>query len=99
MGLYNLLAVIIAVLLFVSGGCAPLELGKSDFVTRRNAEVGSQFLPSGLPPPIQTTPLENGKTYYLFLDKETSCRWSYEIDEKTGRVEFWQYEGNPNLCR
>lgn len=99
MDLYNLLAGVIVFLLVSAYGCAPLAPGKSDFVTRRNSEIGSQFLPAGLPPPVQTLPLENGKTYYLFLDEETGCRWSYEVDEKTATVEFWQYEGNPNLCR
>lgn len=92
-------ALIIAVFLLAAGGCAPLALDNNDFLSRRNAEIGNRFAPSDHPPPIQTTPLENGKMYYLFQDKETGCRWSYEIDGKTSKVEFWQYEGNPNLCR
>lgn len=92
------LAVLLLFALALTAGCAPLEQRRQDFIDRRNAEIGNKFAQANLPAPVKITPLENGKTYYLFEDKESGCRWSIEVDEQSKTIDFWIYEGNPNLC-
>lgn len=92
------LAVLLVFLLIIPGGCATIEQRKADFIARRNSQIGTPFSTAGLPDPIEVKSLGNGKTYYLFEDQKTGCRWSCEVDAEKGIIEYWLYEGNPNLC-
>jgi hypothetical protein len=92
------LTILLALLLIIPWGCAPLEQRKTDFIARRNSEIGTPYSTAGLPDPIEVKSLGNGKTYYLFEDQKTGCRWSCEVNAEKGTIEYWLYEGNPNLC-
>ena len=82
------------VFLILAVGCASHKM----FVEECNFDVGRPIREIPLPHPTSIEPIDAQTSRYIYEYKNTGCRWSYTVDNKTERVLSWQYLSDPNCC-
>ncbi len=85
---------ILLVLTLASAGCASHRA----FVQARGYDIGKPVREVHASPDPIIEPIDDQTSRYIFEYKDTGCRWSNAVDNRTGRILSWQYVSDPNRC-